>query len=47
MPPIQNNLAPQIFGGGMFANIWLKFNKKLANVLLYLKYINKMSSASF
>ena len=56
-------LSPPDLGGGMFANIlpggtfasfWLKFNQKLANVLLYAKYnilyqkyINKMMFASF
>ena len=45
---------PTFCPGGTFASFWLKFNKKLANILLYAiynilyqKYINKMTFAGF
>ena len=60
---IYTSISPPHLGGvclptfcpeGTLASFWLKFNKKLANILLYAKYnilyqryTNKMTFASF
>ena len=53
-PDLGGGMFANILPGGTFASFWLKFNQKLANVLLYAKYnilyqkyINKMTFASF
>ena len=53
-PDLGGVYLPTFCPGGTFASFWPKFNKKLANVLLYAKYnivyqkyINKMTFASF
>ena len=53
-PDLEGGMFANILPGGAFASFWPKFNKKLANILLYAKYnilyqkyINKMMFASF